>query len=233
MRKEWQEVANQALARNGLAPMPSIPPGLTGQKRVPIRPQSIESEVSVPLRQALISGALLLLCLATETALFWFTPWYVGVAGIAVWLAILGIWFVLMLANRPLLWQVENVFNVDLDGDKQKGPPPEVFVTAMLGWQDESGQPHWRKQKLPAPSPEYLKMFAQDVLAGRASFSEIGTKETPGANAYGYSGDMWERLRDRFQEAGWAVWRNERVHKQGVELTEHGRAMLTEIASDE
>jgi hypothetical protein len=69
-----------------------------------------------------------------------------------------------------------------------------------------------------------LRAFARGILAGRASFSEIG------AARHHYGPLMWEAIRDDFINRGWAEWKHPTARQQGVGLTEEGQAVIRTIA---
>ena len=222
MRSKWQDVANKALGGNA---SPSLP--LAGQRSEATRPQAIESDVSVPLRQALISGGLLMLCALNEVLLFWLLPWYVGLAAIPVWLVILAIWFGLMYFNRRLLWRVESVYNVDIDGDKHVGPPEPTRVVRLELHKSDREHEQFKFEDIPIPKKSGyagLIVFAREIVRGAATFAERPATE------YGYSRSEWEALRDKFRERGWAEWNHPSEPRQGVTLTDEGREVLALMA---
>lgn len=227
MRAKWQDVASKAL--NGNAPPPAAP--LVGQRREPIRAQTRESEVSVPLQQAMYSGLLLLLAGATEMLCIWLLPWLVALGNAAIWLVILATWFVhIWLRNPANLWKIENVFNVDLDGDKQAGPPAEPRVVRLERHRTEPEHEQYVFEDIPIPRKTGyagLITFVREIVYRGVSFSERS------AAGYGYSRAEWEALRDIFRERHWAEWKDPNEPRQGVSLTGDGLEILEDWANED
>jgi len=62
--------------------------------------------------------------------------------------------------------------------------------------------------------------FATAILNG-AEFKEETAKQY-----LGYGRKRWEKFRDKFFDRGWATWRNEHHHQDGIDLLAAGRAAL-------
>ena len=186
-------------------------------KRSPARNASLGADVGVPLAQAIITAIIAALLGLLLMALFaW--PWY---APLVIGLIVLALtWLFLLLDHRSLLWSVETIIGLDIDGDGQTGQPKALPAPTIRA--EVKQGPRWQFADLPGPHPA-LRKFAIRLLADRVTFSERG------AAACGYS-VAWEALRDEFIRQEWAQWRRPNAPKQGVQLTPAGLALLQSIA---
>lgn len=185
----------------------------------PARPASTESDVVVPLLQSLITGVIVGLPAGTFVALVCQWPWWSAPA-IAVGVIIPAVWLHRLGAHTRALWTVERVIGRDLDGDRQVGPLP-VHLEATITDRRRGHSTVWRTQ-FPGEA-RFLRRFAAAVDAGTCTFSERD------AVVCGYT--QFEALRDQFLLNGWADWRNQAEHRQGVELTEAGEQLLAQMAA--
>jgi hypothetical protein len=201
---------------------PPIPQFTEARRTSPARAASVESDVSVPLLQSLITSVIISAgSVPLVAALHW--PWYITpmVGGGTLGLS----WLLLLADHRSLLRVVETVINRDIDGDGQIGNQKKEWrVKGEIYRQDDDESEGWDLFNLPCPSPEYLRAFVSEVLKGTVTFSERG------ASDYGYSREMWLELRDEFVDRGWVRWKHPTNEKLGVEVTAKGRAILGAIA---
>lgn len=196
---------------------PAPPVNFTQAKRTaPARAASMESDVSVPLAQAIITGLVIGGGVGVGAAFiahqWWVVPLCIGgAAGIA--------WILLLVDHRSLLRVVEEIVN---EVEEAAQDVKKVVVQAELHTGDEETD-HIDLATLPAPSLDYLREFAEAVLNGDMTFSERD------AQGCGYSRTQWRELRDAFIMAGWAAWKDPENRNQGVILTRAGKAILAEI----
>jgi len=183
------------------------------EERTPARPPTLESDVAVPLAQALAIGVLL--GGATGLVGTWLQapdPWALGL-GVGCGACVLT-WGALLRQVRDLLWQVRTALAPE--------PEPErPTVRVELAHQGEK-----RVQYLDLPGdPDRLAHLARKVLAGEP-FSEA---RWTGAGRP-FSKGEFQALRAELLRAHLVRWRNPGAPAQGLELTPAGRAVLQRIA---
>lgn len=198
----------------------TLPPGAEAEIAQPARPANLASDVLVPLVQALVTGALLgglvvftLGEIVPDLDVDPLKAW----AGLALAISTVA-WLLLLGQTRRLLWALEKVTRLDLDGDRQVGQPSPVVRVEVTNGQ--------REMYLDLPGrPEALATMALGVLNGR-SLAE-GTWSGRGGL---FSRSEFRQIRDILIERGLAVWRNPEAKAQGVELTAAGRAVFRRLA---
>jgi len=141
----------------------------------------------------------------------------------AVWVAIVGVvilivWGVLLRANRPLLWSVEEFMQFDINKDGQVGK-----VETVIRGEIKEGRTY-KQPEFPG-DPVSLRQFAQALLDGRARFSE--------AEAQRFDYKHFEALREVFFRNDWASWRDPTEHRQGIEVGLNGQGVLEILANAE
>jgi hypothetical protein len=106
---------------------------------VPVRAQSRESDVSVPARQATITGGLvglgaflviglLVIAYSIENSIRWPLLWSPLLGFIIGWLITLIMWLDRLKIAEQSLWTIEEIIHMDLTGDGHLGRPPEREV---------------------------------------------------------------------------------------------------------
>lgn len=199
------------------APRPAVPAGHELETAIPARPANLASDVAVPLLQAAVTGcmaglALVIIANLAELDIDLFYLWggaSLGVGFIA-WLVLLG-------QTRRLLWAIERLVGLDLDGDQVSGPPTKIQVEVTQGKQQ-------MYLELPG-SPQALATLARGVLGGR-SFAE----DSWSGRGQPFSRGEFRELRDALIERRLATWRNPDAPTQGVVLTAAGRAVFRRLA---
>lgn len=193
--------------------------------------------IVIPLLIALITGLLAGLLAVTLTAwakyyldLPWLNPWAVfSVIMTALWLRV---W---LRVGARLLKVLEKYLGVDIDGDGFVGPAREGQRAGGL----LQGAGHWSPpvhieitsnngnstDYVDVPYRDALKDLAPGLLAGTRTFS-LDACAIP---SKGFGRKEFGELRTYMINGQLAKWRNPRSVNQGVELTELGRAVLTEI----
>jgi hypothetical protein len=226
--------SHRSVFRNDAAapPMPGgLPAGFSAERQSPAFLPTKESNVIVPLLEALITGAFVGICTMAIVPFidFRFGPYIIrggfwnGLGwGGALFIGASFVQWIRLTGNyRNLLWRLETVSGVDVDNDGdigQPAPPHKVQV------QVEQGS-RWQFEDLPGDA-HALWQFADDVTNERVSFSEAGARKS------GYGAENYGRLRDVFIKRGWAGWRDVMNRQQGVELYRNGRSVLKAISSD-
>ena len=209
------------------------------ETRKPVRAASMESHVHIPLNWALISAGLAFALLAVSYLVFmrqeqmgWGDTRLVGpfpwqavpivplLVGIAVW--IIGVTSV-----QDTIWQIERVFNTDLDGDNVVGQPQTVIHEYHVDNDSGDGMVTWKKMLgIPCP-PDKLATYARAVLNGRST----GGRTWAGKGGL-FGGDDYEKMRDRFFEVGYAHWENDENHKDGWVFNAAGRSFLRKVSDE-
>ena len=177
-------------------PSPRTPPelatGETARYTTPIRAQNLESDVLVPLFQAITSGgctALVSIPLTLIQAVPWYAPFY-------VWPVATGAWyFAKSSAAHKLLMLVEEFTGTDIDGDGVVGK-----------WSAESIVKSGQTTTVDAPTladPRAWHRFCKAVHGGR-SFSESESKR------HNVPGEDWRTVYDAWVSRGWVVPQGQR-----------------------
>jgi hypothetical protein len=148
--------------------------------KAPARAPTIESDVSVPLRQALIYGVFV----SVPVGGLWFI---LGgekptiVFGMLLFLVSAVAWHLNLKELRELLWRIEEWFDKDSAGDKQIGPPPQkpetVVAEVVEQGEDEGGRFERYRYGDIAISRDKLRLVARVIDNGTHSFSRDGLKE--------------------------------------------------------
>lgn len=203
------------------------------QRRTPARSASIESEVKVPLLEAIVSGGGLGLTAAFITALcasYFEWSWWIPVliTGLVTTVGAVGIWFILLIDHRKLLVIIEDITGIDLDGldgDGTKGKPGNSGITRIevTDRRTELEEGEERKQMQFGDLPvdeETLRNIAIAIFYDKGSFSRSALVE-----ARVISDSACRKLHEAMREAGWARYVDDKP-TSGTELTGKGRAIL-------
>jgi len=192
------------------------------------RTSSLESDVWIPLLQALIISAawMLLVGLALGLVIYWTSlPWWLvpltttGVGVVIFALQVTGF----IRERRELLWKREETESRDLDGDNVIGKPEPVTLTVEVATKTNRGR-QIQIVNLGIP-PEKAVALARGTLNGR-SFSEADWT----GRGKPFSRREFKALRSTLVERGLVAWRNPSAPAQGVELTRVGRAVFERLA---
>lgn len=157
-------------------------------RTAPSRPALVESDVTVPFMQSLISG-LAALIIASGACLAWGWDW--SVPPIAAGGVFCAAWFALLVDHRKLLRTVEVVIGRDLDGDGYKGEPPEApTLTLDIQYRDSEGRV--RQRSLDLPGWVNLNAFRLFALAALKDWPISEKEWTP--EKKGFSVGKFRRL---------------------------------------
>jgi hypothetical protein len=192
----------------------AVPAGMTMERRRPARAADLRSDVAVPCLQATITGLLATVGGGGVAALVGWDVLGVGavVGGVATGVA----WYLLLRQHRDLLWDIETITGVDLDGDGKAGTPATTRLEVTIPATEQHGQQTLILDGLDA-TPEQLRTWARGMLQGRMAESEWYGKGRL------FSKGQFYALRQEFIERGLMAWVNEQAHAQGTELTAVGR----------
>jgi len=179
----------------------------------PVRAANVESDVIVPILQALIT-ALVAGLITAIVALFVNWSWLSPLIAFGAVLSL--IWLLFLIQHRLSLSTRETV-------SMQEEPKPQSRTWDIQGefYNPETGQMY--RPTFPG-RPRYLRGFAQNVLISDVSFSVRGARKS------GLSDTEFEELRMLFFSNEWAEWRSPGQPRLGVELTPEGRQILDGIA---
>lgn len=222
---------------------PTFPQPSEGIKEQPTGLPGWDSHVKIPLRQAVIFGlfdapigvgiglvgGVGLAALFNVASRDNLTPWgYVVIIGTGG--AIGGLIALCQEAKKrwperlgiydALLW-VEEVTNLDLDGDGEIGEPDTGASALRIELQDQQGRPRLIADL--DTDPERFAELARLVVQLDLGFSEEIAKRA------GYNRKEWERLRDTFIELKGARWKEESNHKLGLYLLENGYKLFGKV----
>lgn len=214
--------------RNEAATIP-MPPAYQSEAQSPVFMPTTEANVIVPLLQSLITGVFIALPVGLVVGLIdikldnMVIRGSIGSgflwAGVTLFSVTCWQWITRSNEYNNLLWKIETITGMDVDGDEKVGQPEPPTIRVEV---KEGG--NWRFANLPGDN-ESLQKFASDILNGIRTFSEQG------ANENGYGIDNFKKLRGVFLEKGWAVWNHPQRRQQGVSLTRSGQWVLKEIAN--
>ena len=184
------------------------------EAREPARPASFTGDLLVPLAQALVTGCVAagaLIALGLEVGVAW------GGAPLRAWaiaalLIVCASWLVLLGQTRRLLWKVETLTGLDLDGDGQRGKPSSGDRVVFL---NAKGEPTPAPSPPPEPKPMGIAEFV-GLLDVRGTGYRAWEKRLPRLVYQGY--------RDALIRAGWAAWRS--VREDGTANTKQGWELI-------
>lgn len=192
------------------------PPGFSSAyRKTPFRKPEMIPDVWVPLAQSLVTGLLASVVFAVITPAFPGWTWYTGpVIGLVV---VALAWIFLLWAGRGMLWVIEEITGMDINGDGDVGQPQKRVVEVAV----KEGR-STRLAELPGDEAGLIR-FCQWIAAGD-SFSEKT------AQSCGYGVTNFRKLRDIFISRRWGYWKNPDSPQQGVELTVGGQQIIRELA---
>ena len=122
---------------------------------------------------------------------------------------------------RDVIQKVEEVTKRDINQDGYVGPPPQPTVNVTI---PQPG-PGVSRQLADLPGDlDSLREFSRYVVMGEITFSEQG------ALASGYGQKNFMKLRKIFLDRGWARWKNEEAHTEGVQLLKAGSLIIRELS---
>ena len=182
----------------------------------PHRPLSVESDVIVPLLQALVSGLVLTVI---STGVLWgfigldfaMVFWVSLICGVAVaWLWRLGV-------ADEALWVIEEFLDVDINQDSIKGKPSVVRLEQVT----PTGLKVYELAGIPSES---LQDFAVVALTGRLNERLVEHK-------FGLKQAGWNELRDNLIGRGVLRWKGAPNSTGGVMLTDDGVALMSNVVN--
>lgn len=203
-----------------------LPDGAEIEQQVPQRPATVHSDVGVPCLQAVITGGVIA---SLVTLVLWelveapiLKTW--GILTLAVtsmtWLVLLG-------ETRKLLWGVERLTGLDLDGDGARGNPAKRTIRVEL--QTSPGSTQYIRSDQLEIDDDRLIHFAAGVIRGRSlAEGEWGKDKATfprGINEY-------RAFRIKLTEAGLIRQVNPHNTSSPYQLSPSGRAVFARLAED-
>lgn len=190
---------------------------------IPTRPASFIADVVVPLVQALVTGALLggLVVFALgELSPGWAVEPFKVWAGVGLAISTVA-WMVLLGQTRRLLWTIEKLTGLDLDGDQRAGKPTERVVIVGAGKAKEQATQRTNEQR--------ASLFAQFVAGIPVKGTALRAWETEMGR------ETFQDYRDALIRLGWAEWNSIKKdgtpnERQGWELTMPAADILERIS---
>lgn len=205
------------------APVAAVPAGVTLKRQRPARAATLRSDVAVPCIQSVITG---LLAIMGGGGIAAAAGWDVLIVSAIVGAIVTGAaWYLLLRQHSDLLWEIETITGVDLDGDGQTGKPSVTRLKVEIPATEQRGS-QTKILELDA-TPEELKAWAKGMLIGRMAESDwVGKGRL-------FSKDRFRSLRGECIERGLMRWTNPKAHAQGVEFTAVGRWVFKKLAEVE
>lgn len=191
----------------------------------PARPASLESDVIVPLLQALATG-FVIGASSAPVAYFlewsWTTPLMIGGATVTItWLSLLG-------AHRKLLWLVETVSNI---GDPEPPAPPTPAPISLEVKHREPAGKIGRFQYIDLPKNVTQEMFVEwskSVLNGSRSIAQSSWT----GNGKLFSKPVYSDFVAAMMDAGILALKGQ-DKSQGYRITNGGKHALRSLISAE
>lgn len=203
-RQEWNNFAAD------LGPATPLSAGTSWHKREPARPPTA-ADVGVPAAWAGLTGvacSLLSIPITIWSEWPWWAPLVVLGGGAAI------TWLMLLVRWQNLLWRIEEIIGIDLDGDKIPGYPAKQ--TPIQIEITDQNQKSIRFIDLPIADEQMQRIAI--AMSNGASFSRRGLAGVISDNDY-------RILSEVMINAGLLRWKNDKPN-QGGELTAAGRAVL-------
>lgn len=208
---------------------PALPqPGII--RETPVNLPTLPSHVYVPLLQSLIDGfyvfpggvvgGVVMVAVVDGATKLEVTTWGFALAGLAGGVATSFFWAgqkwgIHLKFVNSLLWVAEEIFNTDFDGDEEIGEPrqPERLQVEIR----ENGSRELDELEI---GRQRLTVLARLIFLDGKGFAERTAEEA------GINREEWVRLRDRFIDRGWAIWKNASAPKSGIVLRRKGAGLL-------
>lgn len=206
-------------------PPRAVGPGLESSTAAPARPAAFVSDVIVPLVQAVVTGALLAgLCVFLLSELV-----AVDLDGLKVWAGLtLGIsalsWLWLLGQTRRLLWAVEKLTGLDLDGDQVQGHPQKRTIDVSVR---ENGNDRIIGADWLGINDENLIAFAAGVIGAGKGFTEGEWGKSP---SFPQGINQFRAVKAKLLTAGLIEKINPNADNSTCRLTASGRAVFGRLA---
>jgi hypothetical protein len=190
----------------------TVPAGVEWEKKMPAREANMQSDVFVPLVQSLVTG----LCAGVGCGAIWDIP-----VGLVIGAASTGIcWLLLMGEHRRLLWIIETIKGVDLDGDGEIGEPTTTRIEV-----DITDGKKKRAINIDFGFPqEKFVIFAKGILAGKSTSVNTWT-----GSGKLFSDTEFDNLRDELIARRLAHWKNPEHHNLGWKFNKVGFRVLCRV----
>jgi len=203
---------------------PTVAPGTSLRRDVPIRAPSVAADVGVPFLLALASATVTFAAVGIVAIAL---RWSVGVPAVAAALALFFVWFWRLMKWESLLWATERITGVDIDRDGKVGEPGRRTVQLEISNPEKpSGL-----QYLNVPEEMYPKLIevASRVIMSSTPFSQA----TMTGKGRPLSRNEFNDLRDLFVARGVAVWRDENHPQRGIRFTPYGMSVMRRLLEKE
>lgn len=134
------------------------------------------------------------------------------------------VWFYLLVDLRALIWNIEGVVHMDLDGDEQVGVPDAWPETVRVEVKSNEGRT-LEIGHLPVSSGAMVA-FSKGILNGRDFTSREWTREPNKL----FSQPQYDKLVNYMLSRKWAAYKNEAHPTNGLVFTTAGRALIQKFA---
>ena len=204
----------------------AMPDNADLHREQPARPASFVADVLVPSAQAAISALLLSALVAYLAARLGMDDWPTLMLG--VFLAVMaGVWALVLVQSRQLLWAAEHLTRRDWDKDGRIGRPEMRTLRVEL----KAGQTWFYIDAGTLDiDDDDLIAFARGVTLEGRSLSESEWGSDP---AFPAGVNAWRAFRTKLLSHGLIELVNPKAPSQGYRLTHPGRAVLGRLARDE
>jgi hypothetical protein len=208
------------------APPAEVVPGQEMTTSVPARAPTFIGDVVVPLVQALITGGLLggLLVLVLAVVVPDFGGDLLALWAITSLTLSSGAWLLLLGQHRKLLWAIERVTSLDLDGDGEAGPPEKRTIEVHV---KDRGHTRIVGADWLGIDDDRLILFAAGLVRGRGlTEGEWGRDKA----AFPKGMNHFRAVRGKLLEAGLIERVNPEAENSTYRATAAGRAVFKRLA---
>jgi len=207
-------------------PAPTIAPGSSLQRDVPIRAPAVGADVGVPFLLALASA---IVTFASVGIVALALSWSIGVPGVAAGVVLAAVWFWRLKNWESLLWATERITGVDINRDGEIGEPGPGRRTVQLEISSPDEPGSIRYLNIPDPLFAKLPEVAHRVIMSRTPFSQAAMtgKGRP------LSRNEFNDLRDLFVARGVATWRDGEHPQRGIEFTPFGLSLMRKLIDNQ
>lgn len=224
MRRNWTAPA-QPVPTWTAPTSPAIPAGMEMERKEPTRPADLIADLLVPIGQAGVTGGLLASAatfaalqfdlVARADALSLWVGLTLGIAAVA--------WLILLKATRALLYVIETLTGLDLDGDGAKGSPKRTLEVRVK----EGGHERIIGAEWLGMDDDELVLFAAGVARGRKLTEGEWAKDTA---AFPQGINEFRRIRGKLLDAGMIERIKPAVENSSCRPTAAGQAFFSRLA---
>lgn len=203
----------------------TLPPDAQIEQQIPQRPATVHSDVGVPFLQALITGSVT----SALVALVLFELMDAPV--LKTWLILTlattsATWLILLGETRKLLWGIERLTGLDLNGDGRRGNPAKRTLEVQLktGASTLFIDSDWLEI-----DDDCLLHFSVAVMGGRGLAEAVWGRDRA---AFPKGINEYKAFRARLAKAGLIRQMNPNLPNSAYVLSPCGRAVFGRLAAE-